>query len=251
MGDRHQMIHRTIRAGIAGLAVIATLAACGNSAATSTPIPTAPAAAASSAPTAAASLPPAPTSSGAPVVGLPSGIPSFALPSGGSFAIPSFTIPSFALPSGDKALEARLPDSINGVTFQKYSIAGPDFLNDPSSPGASDLNAALTALGKSPSDVGVAVAADPSGQIDLTLGAFQIVGTDSGALINAFVNATKNETPGAVVTTASVGGKNVTEITNPEQADQGPIAIYANGDTLFFAQSADPALLATGIAALP
>ena len=49
----------------------------------------------------------------------------------------------------------------------------------------------------------------------------------------------------------SVGGKNVTEITNPEQADQGPIAIYANGDTLFFAQSADPALLATGIAALP
>jgi len=247
------MIHRTIRAGIAGLAVIAMVAACSGSAATSTPIPTTPAAAgsaASAAPTAATSLPPAPTSSAAPVVGLPSGIPSFAIP-GGSFAIPSFTIPSFALPSGDKALEARLPNSINGVTLQKYSIAGPDFLTDPSSAGASDLNAALTALGKSPSDVGVAVASDPSGQLDLTLGAFQIVGTDSGALLNAFVNATKNETPGAVVTTTSVGGKNVTEITNPEQSDTGSIAIYVNGDTLFFAQSSDSTLLATGIAALP
>ncbi|HVA87761.1 MAG TPA: hypothetical protein VNF73_15765, partial [Candidatus Saccharimonadales bacterium] len=200
------MTRRSIQSLVAGVAVTLVVGACSSSAATLTPIP---AASQSAAPSAA----PASAEPSAAITTF--AIPSFAFPSGGSF-----TIPSFALPSGDKALEARLPDSINGVTLRKFSIAGADFLTNPSSAGASDLNGALAALGKTPADVSVAVATDPSGELGLTLGAFRIAGTDSGALLNAFVSATQKEAPGATVAQTSIGGKNVTQITNPEQSDQ-------------------------------
>src|SRR5436190_14738716 len=140
-----------------------------------------------------------------PVV-LPSG--SFALPSG------SFVIPSFSFPSEDKELEARLPIAINGVTLTKYSWKGADFFKT-GNPSSQNLQNLLTALGKSPADLSIAFASDPTGGLGTTIGAFKVSVADGNALLTGFLNAAKNETPADTFSQTSAGGKNVTQITNP------------------------------------
>jgi hypothetical protein len=186
--------------------------------------------------------------------GLPTAIPSFAIPSlaipSGSFDIPSFEIPSFSFPSEDKDLEARLPNQINGVTLIKYSFKGGDFIE---SGGASskDLIDLLTALGKTPNDMSVAFAGDPNGALNVQIGAFKVAGADSNALLAAFVTATKQQSPNDVVTQGNVGGKNVTQITDPADTESGSVYIYSNGDVLFYVASPDATLAGTALQALP
>jgi hypothetical protein len=186
----------------------------------------------------AGSVPPAPSASPAQ----PSG--SSAVPSG------SFAIPSFSFPSEDKDLENRLPNEINGVTLTKYSFKGSTFLSSGAS-NSQDLIDLLSSLGKTPNDMSVAFAADPAGKIDVQIGAFKVAGADSIALLAAFVAATKKTTPAVQVTQASVGGKNVSQITDPSDTTTGAIDVYANGDVLYYVQSPDPALAGAAIQALP
>jgi hypothetical protein len=189
-----------------------------------------------------------------PSVALPSNLPSIAIPSialpSGSFDIPSFDIPSFSFPSEDKDLEARLPNEINGVTLVKYSFKGATFLES-GADNQQDLVDFLSALGKSPNDLSVAFAGDANGDLDLQLGAFRVAGADSNALLSAFVAATQKESPQDTVTQGNVGGKNVTQIVDPDDTESGTIYIYANGDTLFYVSSPDASLAAAGLTALP
>jgi hypothetical protein len=198
-----------------------------------------------------------------PSVALPANLPSAAIPSvpgsltipsiplpSGSFEIPSFDIPSFSFPSEDKDLEARLPNEINGVTMVKYSFKGASFLQS-GADNQQDLVDFLSSLGKSPDDLSVAFAGDGAGQLDLQLGAFRVAGADQNALLAAFIGATQKESPQDTVTQANVGGKNVTQIVDPDDTESGAIYIYASGDTLFYVSSPDPALAAAGLTALP
>jgi hypothetical protein len=191
------------------------------------------------------SVPPVPPAS----VALPSD--SFALPSD-SFALPSgsFALPSFSFPSEDKELENRLPNTINGVTLTKYSFKGSTFLGSGAS-NSKDLIDLLTSLGKTPDDMSVAFAADPTGDLDLQVGAFKVAGADSNALLAAFVAASKSTTPTDQVTQTNVGGKNVTQIVDPADTTTGAIYVYANGDVLYYVLSPDPALAGAAIQALP
>jgi hypothetical protein len=233
------MNRRASRPGIVVAALAMIVAACSGSSATAAP---------SSPP----SSPPAVTSAGpvsAPPVStvVPSfAIPSFVLPSGGSFAIPSFT-----LPSEDKDLEARLPNSLNGVTLTKVSFRGDTILGGPASSSTADIRAILAGLGKTPSDFSEAVASDPTGALKVTLGAIRVTGADGGAMLNAFLTASKNTSPDLQVSQANLGGKNVTVVTNPSSSSAGTTYIYASGDTLFFAQTLDAQLAAAALAAMP
>lgn len=188
--------------------------------------------------------------SAAPTIALPSiALPSIALP---SLAVPSGLLPSIALPSlpsEDKDLEGRLPNSINGVTLTKLSFKGVDFLTGDSD-AAKDLNGVLTGLGKTPADLSIAVATDPTDQLDVSVGAFRIAGADAAAVMNIFKTSIAKETPNAKVSDVSIGGKNVVELDNPDTSS-GPTYFYPTGDTVFFAQTTDPALAAAAVATFP
>lgn len=209
---------------------------------------------------AATNAPSQPAASAAPSLAVPSivvpslALPSIALPSVAlpSVALPSgsFALPSFSFPSEDKDLENRLPSQINGVTLVKYSVKGTTFLASGSS-NSQDLIDLLTALGKTPNDLSVAFAGDPSGGLDVQIGAFRVAGADSNALLTAFVAASQKSTPGQVVTQANVGGKNVTNIVDPADTSTSPTYVYGNGDVLFYVLTPDPALAATALQQLP
>ncbi len=247
MMNRRQLL--PVGAALAAVSFLVT--ACGSTAAT--PAPSLGLPGASAAPSLA--LP----SIAIPSIAIPSiAIPSIALPSGiviPSIAIPSipagsFAIPSFSFPSEDKDLENRLPNEINGVTLVKYSFKGSSFLESGAS-NSQDLLDLLTTLGKTPADMSVAFAADPVGDLDVQIGAFKVSGADSNALLQGFVLATQKQSPEDVITQANVGGKNVTQIDDPQDTTSGSVYIYASGDTLFYVASPDAALAGAALLALP
>ena len=77
------------------------------------------------------------------------------------------------------------------------------------------------------------------------------MGTDPNQLLTLFVAATKKDAPQDVFAQVNVGGKNVTSITDPTDTAAGPLYVYATGDTLFYAQTPDPALAAAGLSQMP
>src|SRR6185369_12231793 len=101
---------------------------------------------------------------------------------------------------------------------------GSTFLGSGAS-NSKDLIDLLTSLGKTPDDMSVAFAADPTGDLDLQVGAFKVSGADSNALLAALVAASKSTTPTDQVTLANVGGKNVTQIVDPSDTTTGAIYV--------------------------
>ena len=105
----------------------------------------------------------------------------------------------------------------------------------------------LTVLNKAPTDVTVATATgSATGGATLFIDAVQVTGTDAQALLDAFSTAAA-AVPGATVETVDVGGKSVVKSTTTSYT----LAAYASGDTLFYIQSPDAALVDQAIAALP
>jgi hypothetical protein len=210
------MTYRTTLATLATGVLLATLLACGGSAAAS-----AGTAVASTQPSAAAA--PSTESSGA--------APS----SAGS----SIGIPSFALPSGAKDLEALLPAQICGETAIKLSMTGEQFATtaDPT------FKAVLAALGKTASDVSFAVAGSPTS--GCTTGIFRISGVDQNRLQQTFVS--QEQATGKTVTQATVGGKSVYVL------DQGAATeyVYFKGDAVIYAQARTEAAAASILQVLP
>ncbi len=183
-------MRRHLLTPLAASAVLAIMvAACGGSA-TAAPSAAAPSVAASAAPSVQPS--PSPEASAAAAA---STAPD------ASGAIPSIGLPSF---NADKNLEALLPTTFGGVTLQKFSMKGAQFLGQSSN---SDLNKAVASLGLSTADVSVAFAADPTGKMDITFAAIRFAGADSGKLLQVFQAA--STASGSLVASVNVGGKDV------------------------------------------
>ena len=109
------------------------------------------------------------------------------------------------------------------------------------------LAAILTALNATPTDITVATATgSAAGGATLFIDAVQIPGTDPEALLTRFQEAA-SALPGSVVEAVEVDGKQVIKSTTTSYT----LAVYASGDTLFYIQSPDPALVDQAIAALP
>ena len=73
-----------------------------------------------------------------------------------------------------------------------------------------------------------------------------MTGADAAAMVTAFQTAA-TASPGTTVEAADVGGKQVVKATTTSYT----LAVYGSGDTLFYVQSPDAALVDQAIAALP
>ena len=183
-------MRRHLLAPLAASAILAIMvAACGGSA-TAAPSAAAPSAAASMAPSVEPS--PSPEASTAAAA---STAPD------ASGALPSIALPSL---NADKNLEALLPTTFGGVMLQKFSMKGAQFLGQSSN---SDLDKAVTSLGLTTADVSVAVAADPTGKMDISFAAIRFAGADSGKLLTVFTAA--SQASGDLVGSVNIGGKDV------------------------------------------
>jgi hypothetical protein len=109
------------------------------------------------------------------------------------------------------------------------------------------LTPLLAAVSKTTADVTVATATGSmAGGANLFIDAVQVSGADAAALLTAFQTAA-TAVPGSQVEAADVGGKSVVKSTTSSYT----LAVYATGDTLFYVQSTDAALVDEAIAALP
>jgi len=211
------MFRRTTVASVVSGALVVVLWGCG---AAATPIPSA-AAPSQAAPSAQASA----------------AEPSTEASTEASQAQPSFAVPS--LPSEAKDLEALLPNSLCGAAATKTSLSGTSF----AATAQPEFKAALSALGKQPSDVAFAIAFSASG---CGAGIFRIAGVDQATLQQTFL--AEQQKSGTTYTQGSVGGKNVYIA---DEGSTGKQYLYFTGDAVIFASAKDDATAATILQALP
>jgi hypothetical protein len=213
-------VDRSLRLAIIGV-VMVTMAACSS---TATQSPTGPA--------------------GTPAGGATPTSAEQATPTPGETA--SGALPSFQLPHNAAELEALLPDTLGGVTLQKSSWSGADFVNQNST--STELVAFLQSLGKSLSDISAAAAFSPT--FDNSIFAFRVNGVDHNILISEFQKAenTGLDTP-IPWTSATVGGKSVFQATTDTAGEM--IYVYGVADLFFEVTSNDPAIAAEALSKLP
>lgn len=136
-------------------------------------------------------------------------------------AEPTLDLSSF---QADANLEALLPDSLGGIALTKLSIAGTTFLAS-GSPETKPFTDLLTALGKTPADVSLALGSNDA----MTVVAYQIKGVDAGTFMSALIAAfTKDQ--GTTITDVNISGKAVTKIV-PPSGDTN--YAYPSGDVMF------------------
>lgn len=130
----------------------------------------------------------------------------------------SFDLSSF---HADQSLESLLPDTIGGQTLTPLSMTGDQFLGDGTS--SPELAAALQALGKSTSDLSVALA----GATNVSIIAFRVKGVPAGTMFDAFKASATGE---LTTSNANYGGKSVVKLGSP---DGTTVFVYLKDDTMF------------------
>lgn len=182
-----------------------------------------------------------PAASGAPSSEASQAAASQAESSSGGGPQPSFTAGAVA------DLEALIPDTVGGVTINKVSMQGSEFLTAPGSdPAAVKF---VEDLRVSPSDISIATGSGTSADFTKFLVVFVIraEGVDSDRLVSAFQTATASDSSPLEWSNTTVAGKSV------QTADVGGGGnyIYAKGDVMFWVVASDPALAEQLIDQLP
>ncbi|MEO5703643.1 MAG: hypothetical protein ABIZ52_07850 [Candidatus Limnocylindrales bacterium] len=162
-------------------------------------------------------------------------------PAGTDGAAPTLDLSSF---HADVQLEDLFPDEIGGQTLTVLSMSGAEFMVGGTSP---ELEATLTALGKSPSDLTVAF----GGVTNVSIIAFQIAGVPGGSILTEFFKKFQQETP-SVITDVTISGKSVKKIV-PTDTGEETTYVYTSQDVVFAVGGADitDALLAEVFSKLP
>jgi hypothetical protein len=148
-------------------------------------------------------------------------------------------------------LEALIPDEIGGITLQKFSMRGNEFVNSGSA--TDETQQFLESLGVSTDDVAVAFGfgVSPASGEGAAVFVFRARGAGSDRLVSVFMEATDEarEAPLDWQPT-TVSGKGVYRATDPEQNNQ-TVYLYAIDDTLFFLAATREADATEALAALP
>jgi ABC-type glycerol-3-phosphate transport system substrate-binding protein len=165
---------------------------------------------------------------------------------------PTTTATNVAPSAGAVAdLEALIPAEIGGITLQKSSMSGDQFVNSGST--SQELQDFLGGLGVAVEDVAIAIGvglSTESGEA-AAMFAFRADGADTDRLVNGFKEAYDADNDrGLVWEPVSIGGKSAERTTNPEQPNQ-VIYLYAKDDILFFLTTATEEQAAEALAALP
>jgi hypothetical protein len=145
------------------------------------------------------------------------------------------------------ALEALLPKTWEGIALSSQSVNGETLLSD------DDWSAAfttyLTSAGKTPADLLFAQAYDPTGTIDLTIGAYKITGATAADVQKTLVNAWKASYPELATKSETIGGKAVAHGVIPDAGVDG--YWYQHADIVYEIETADAALAAKVLTSLP
>ena len=205
-------IRTTSAIGLLAAGVMLVAACGGNSA---TPAPTS---AATTAPVTAAPATTAPATEG----------PAATTNPGATLDLSSF--------HGDANLESLLPKTVGGEDLTVLSMTGDQFLSSPAA--SQQLQAALTALGKQPSDLSAAF----GGNTFITIIAFRLKGVGADVLFNQFK---QSQTGSFTADSVSYGGKSVTKITPSDGSDVS--FIYVKDDTMFVVGSAGTTALSDAL----
>jgi hypothetical protein len=217
----------------AGLVFAVIVAACGPTTSSGAPASGEPSPATSAAPSASADASAAPSASA----------DASASPDASASSAASAS-PAASADAGGGDLASRIPATVGDVALSVTVTDGESYVRANVN---RQLAPILTALGKAPTDVTVATATGATtGGATLFLDAVQVTGADAEALLTAFQTAAA-AVPGSAVETADVGGKSVVKVTTASYT----LAVYASGDTLFYVQSPDAALVDQAVAALP
>jgi hypothetical protein len=177
----------------------------------------------------------------------PSSSPSTAPATAAPSTAPSAAATEAAARHADPALEALLPETLGGVSLLRESQHGTDLTQE-----SQALDTMLAGLGKSLADFTIASAYSPAGDVEAQVGAWRVDGAAPDALLPAFVTTVQSSsTTKLTVTELTLGGHEVTQVGAPGELAQGPLYVYAKGDTLFFVQTTDPELAKEALAELP
>jgi len=187
-------------------------------------------------------------SSGAPATSGTSAAPSVAVsaaPSGAASGSPAASASAAAsADAGGGDLASQIPETVGEVQMSATITEADAYI---AANVNRQLTPLLTAVSKSAADVTVATATgSAAGGANLFIDAVQVSGADSAALLTAFQTAAA-AVPGSQVEAADVGGKSVVKVTTTSYT----LAVYGTGDTLFYVQSTDPALVDEAIGVLP
>jgi hypothetical protein len=231
-----------VRAAIAGaipLLAVSLLAACGGSGAAQVAAPT------TATPTASAPASQTPVDSGPPT-GSP--VPGGSSSPAAASDSPAPSVDSHAVPE----LEALLPAKVGDVELERLSLSGADFYALGTADTQSQLNAMLTALGKTVADLSVADAGDPSGRTVLEIGAFRVAGAKPAQLLSEWVSSNQASNPGNIaVSNETVDGRRLTKLVDRSRDVGATTRAYVKGDTIFLIGADDPALVSAALAQLP
>lgn len=167
--------------------------------------------------------------------GLPSGLPS-SLPSG----MP--TMPPIEVPSGslipDQALEDLFPDTIGGNPIEPQSAQGQSVLALLNEDDPTAFNEFLSSINTTIDQVSAAFSfniwpgATATDFTGLTMTAFRVRNVPAANVVTGIVEMVREDVDNATVAPATVSGKAVTAITNPEDAEE-TVYVYATGDVVF------------------
>jgi ABC-type glycerol-3-phosphate transport system substrate-binding protein len=175
--------------------------------------------------------------------------PSAAEPTTQPTAVGSSGLALPSLPSSAKDLEALIPDEIGGITLQKFSMQGDEFV---SSGGATEeTQQFLEGLGVATDDVAVAAGFGSSTDTGaIVVFVFRADGAGTDRLLTVFKEALDSDRDQPLEwEAASVGGKQVERASDAEQ--EGMVYLYAQGDVLFYLAANREENAAEALEALP
>jgi hypothetical protein len=166
---------------------------------------------------------------------LPSGVPT--LPPLPSITIPPVDVPSISL-TPDQGLEDLFPDDIAGNPLNVNSAQGQSVMALLNEDDPEAFNQFLGGLGATLDQVSAAISfnlwpgATATDFTGLTITAVRVAGVPGTTTITGLVNLVSENIENATASPATVSGKSVTAITNPEDAEE-TVYLYAAGDVVF------------------
>ena len=188
-----------------------------------------------------ATLTPAPTLAGSPA------------PTGSTAPLPS---PSptvdLGLPHVSAALEDKLPNTIGGVSLEKFSMPLSTYVASNKTGDSVLYTPWLVKFGKTTDDVDLAVAVDLTQTEIFHVQAIEVPGVDAPSLLGQFASvARQKQWP---VTPKTVGPKSVLEVVDPATTASGGLGtayVYADGDILYIVVTDTTSLLLEALIKLP
>jgi hypothetical protein len=152
---------------------------------------------------------------------------------------------NLVIPHENPALEALLPDEVDGARLTKLSVGPVSSVGNAGAQGVKDL---AKRIGDGSNNFGLAYAGDPAGKFNLFL--LKVDGADSSALLTNFAQMTLAETLGGKAQAANLGGRDLVHIIDPV-SDIGDVWFYAKDDSLFGVQAGSPEDATKLLALLP